>query len=219
MMVAREMHDSLAKTIEGLAMTAMALPRRCERDPQAAAALATILAADAQRAALEARALMTGLRIDGEGGLVQKLRARAEALSSRSGVTISVDCCDETAVANLSDDVQHELVRIFGEAVLNAVNHGGASRVRVVLTPRPFGLRQLVMSISDDGCGIDGPVDLEALRAAGHFGLVGMAERATSFGGALTYGTADEGGLMIDVNVPRAQARPAGTELDQLEVA
>jgi signal transduction histidine kinase len=219
LMVARELHDSLAKTVEGLAMTAMALPRRCERDPKAAALLATALAADAKRAALEARALMTGLRIDDGDCLVTKLRARAEALTARSGVEITVDCPDEAAVANLSDDVQHELVRIVGEAVINAVNHGKASHVWITLNARPFGLRQLVMNISDDGCGIAGPVDLEALRAGGHFGLVGMAERAASFGGALTYGTSNAGGMMIDVSVPRAKPKAAGHETDRLEVA
>ena len=60
--VARELHDSLAKTVEGLAMTASVLPARCRRDPAAAAELAQLLAADARQAALEARMLMSDLR-------------------------------------------------------------------------------------------------------------------------------------------------------------
>ncbi len=46
--VARELHDSLAKTVEGLAMSASVLPSRCVRNPDAAAVLARQLAADAQ---------------------------------------------------------------------------------------------------------------------------------------------------------------------------
>jgi signal transduction histidine kinase len=89
--VARELHDSLAKTVEGLAMTASVLPKRCERDPAAAAELARQLVTDARQAALEARALMSDLRpTEAEMPLLDAVRGRAESMAVRSGVDIRV---------------------------------------------------------------------------------------------------------------------------------
>jgi len=80
--------------------------------------------------------------------------------------------------------------------------------------------------VRDDGCGMD-PELVEDGRA-GHFGLVGMRERATAFGGTLKLWSRDAGGTEVELFVPgrvaflRPQrgwsvgrsARPAG-ELDE----
>jgi signal transduction histidine kinase len=214
---ARELHDSLAKTVEGLAMGATALSRRWARDPQAVAELATALAADARQAALEARALLSGLRSNGDGGLIAQLRGRAAALGARSGIEITVTCLDEAAAADLNTDVQDALVRICGEAVLNAISHGAASHVWVTLAHRSAD-GGWAMTVTDDGCGMPGPVDLPALRRSGHYGLVGMAERAAGFGGKIRYGTAQQGGIMIDVRLPGAAALPVSVGREDMEV-
>ena len=216
--MAREMHDSLAKTVEGLAMTALALKSRCERNPGAAAPLAIELAADAQRAALEARALMTGLRVDEAGSLIMQLRARAEALSARSPARIVIDCLNEHAIPELPEETQHQLVRIMAEAAINAVNHGGARTVTVYLDPKRSRHCRLRMTVEDDGCGLEGPVDLDALRDRGHFGLAGMVERAESFGGELGFDTAAAGGLSVSVRVPPEKLTRRERILDRLEV-
>jgi signal transduction histidine kinase len=58
------MHDSLAKTLHGISLTAVALSKRVERDPRAAAVDARVLSRAAERAAEEARELITDLRAD-----------------------------------------------------------------------------------------------------------------------------------------------------------
>ncbi|MBO0767416.1 MAG: hypothetical protein J2O48_01900 [Solirubrobacterales bacterium] len=199
MQVARELHDSLAKTVEGLAMTAAALPRRCERNPQAAAKLATSLAADARRGALEARALMSGLRTEQGGHLVDSLTARGQALGERAGTTVTVSCADASVTEGISDTTAHELLRIFAEAVINSINHGQAQAVDAVLEKAEAGV---LMRIRDDGKGPDGDLDLKALEAAGHYGLVGMRERARSVGGELRLEAPSVGGLVVEVTVP-----------------
>jgi signal transduction histidine kinase len=196
--VARELHDSLAKTVEGLAMTASVLPGRCERDPAGAASLARELVGDAQQAALEARALMTDLRPGEDLSLAEAVRRRADSLAVRLGIDIRVSCnvSDETPSAD-----KHELTRILGEAVINAARHGGAKRVAVTLEASGPAVR---MSVTDDGCGLSGPVDLESLKADGHFGLAGMQERAANMGGTLSVGAAGDGGTSVVVRVPAA---------------
>jgi signal transduction histidine kinase len=196
--VARELHDSLAKTVEGLAMTASVLPKRCERDPAAAASLARQLVGDARQAALEARALMTDLRPTEDFSLADAVRRRADSLAERLGIDVQVSC---NVTGEAPSTAKHELLRILGEAVINAARHGGAKRVEVTLEASGSAVQ---MSVTDDGCGLPGPVDLESLKADGHFGLAGMQERAASIGGTLSIGTARDGGTSVVLRVPAA---------------
>ena len=53
--LARDMHDSLAKTVHGIGFSALALSRRISADPEGAVDDALKLAADARTAAQEAR--------------------------------------------------------------------------------------------------------------------------------------------------------------------
>jgi signal transduction histidine kinase len=197
--VARELHDSLAKTVEGLAMTASVLPARCERDPRAAAELARSLAEDARRAAVEARALMSDLRPGAsELPLAQAIRERAEGFAQRARIQVEVRC-DTDGISELSRPGAHELVRILGEALANAVRHGGATRAAVYL-----GLEgdDVVLRVADDGGGLPDVVDFEHLKAAGHYGLAGMDERARSIGGTLELGPGAGGGTVVTARVP-----------------
>ena len=203
--MARELHDSLAKTVEGLAMTASVLPARCERDPSAAAKLARTLAEDARRAAVEARALMSDLRpAASELPLAQAVRERAEGFAERAGIEVEVNCTTD-GIAKLSTAGGHEVLRILGEALANAVRHGGATRVSVSLGLEPDGI---VLRVADDGRGLPDAVDFERLKAAGHYGLAGMDERARSIGGTLELAPSAEGGTVVTARVPIDGAAP-----------
>jgi signal transduction histidine kinase len=205
--VARELHDSLAKTVEGLAMTASVLPSRCERDPGAAAELARSLAADAQRAAIEARALMSDLRpADVELPLAQAVRERAEGFAERAGITVEVQS-DSDGTRELATDGTHEVLRILGEALANAVRHGAATHVAVSLGREGD---RLVLRVADDGTGLPDEVDFGHLKAAGHYGLAGMDERARSIGGTLELGSGAGGGAVVIARIPIAGGTASG---------
>jgi signal transduction histidine kinase len=205
--VARELHDSLAKTVEGLAMSASVLPARCERDPSAAAELARSLAEDARHAAVEARALMSDLRPGAlELPLGQAVRQRAEGFAERAGIEVEVRC-DTDGLPESSTIGSHELVRILGEALANAVRHGGATHVAVWL-----GLEgdALVLRVADDGDGLPDGIDFDRLKAAGHYGLAGMDERARSIGGTLELEPGPAGrGTVVTARVPAGGGAPS----------
>lgn len=206
--VARELHDSLAKTVEGLAMSASALPGRCEKNPPAAAALARTLADDARQAALEARMLMSGLRPGSEPelSLEAALRQRAGAFAERAGVSVEVIGDSSPVSEPLAPDTMHELLRIVGEAMTNAATHGAAARISLSVHEGPQGL---AVQVSDDGDGLAQPVDLERLKAAGHFGLAGMQERARNLGGELHVAPGVDHGTTVTVRLPcPGAARP-----------
>ncbi|MGN6871629.1 MAG: sensor histidine kinase [Solirubrobacteraceae bacterium] len=198
--VARELHDSLAKTVEGLAMTASVLPARCEKNPARAAETARTLAEDARQAAIEARALMSDLRPDAEElPLAEAIQARTQGFADRFGVSVSCECAASTSEP--SRETKHELLRILGEALANAARHGQAANVAVSFVQE--GEAQ-VLRVSDDGIGLSGPVDYEALKAGGHYGMAGMYERARAISASLDVEGAPGAGTAVTVRVPLA---------------
>ncbi len=209
--MARELHDSLAKSVEGLAMSASVLPGRCEKNPARAAELARGLAADARQAAIEARALMSDLRPDGEDELplADAIRARAKGFAERFGVSVRFECDD--GIVEPAHEAKHEILRILGEALANAARHGQAANVAVSLA---LDGDTLVLRVRDDGVGLPGPVDYEALKAGGHYGLAGMHERARAIRGSLRIEGQPDAGTVVTVRVPVADASLDADERD-----
>lgn len=198
--LAREMHDTLAKTLHGIALSATALPELLRSTPDLAISTASNLAGTAERAAQEARALITDLRQDDlERPLGEALQEVASTWAGRTGVRIDtrLEPCE-----GLSPSARYELFCIAREALRNALEHGGAERVELTLTDGP----QVVLMIRDDGHGFAAPADLNDLADDGHFGVIGMLERAESVGGRLDLASARGTGTCVEVAVPRVAA-------------
>jgi signal transduction histidine kinase len=89
-------------------------------------------------------------------------------------------------------------LRIGQEAINNAVKHARANRIDVALN---FDTRNVRLSVRDDGRGFDPSQQI----ADGHFGLLGMRERAEQIGGVMSVHSAVEGGTQIAVDVPLSE--------------
>jgi signal transduction histidine kinase len=76
--------------------------------------------------------------------------------------------------------VRDEVYRIGYEAIRNACVHSGASRLTVEISY----VDSLTLRVKDNGKGID--PDVAANGKRGHFGLIGMYERASRIRGKLT---------------------------------
>jgi len=197
--LARDMHDSLAKTVHGIGFAALALSRQIARDPDRAVLDARRLAEDAKVAAEEARDLIAGLRTRDDSDLppAAAVRAEAQRWSGESGVTVEV-AAEE--IAWLAGDAARELAWIAREALRNVGRHAaGASKVVVRL--RPLGERA-VLTVADDGPGFEVPDDLAELQAGRHYGLVGMRERARLVGGDLSVESEPGDGTIVSAWVP-----------------
>jgi signal transduction histidine kinase len=205
--VAREMHDSLAKTLHGVSLSATALARRVHRDPDAAAADAELLAGAAERAAAEARELITDLRADQlEAPLGNAVRDYVTGWSGATGIPVRVHVNN---VELRSPSARYELFGILREALDNVNCHARAGSVEVTLQQRGD---ELAMRIADDGVGVPAGGDLLELEPPGHFGLVGMAERAERAGGRMELGPTPGGGTTVLVNLPADAFVRAGAE-------
>jgi signal transduction histidine kinase len=120
------------------------------------------------------------------------LEAVADDVSRRCGVDVQV----ATDAAELTMRQREDLVRIAREAIVNAVRHGGATRVSVSLRRSSTGL---VLSIADDGCGVDRAI---LLTGRAGFGIGAMRQRAAALGGRLSVRAREQGGTEVEVVVP-----------------
>ncbi len=77
-------------------------------------------------------------------------------------------------------EVEYQLLRIAQEATSNALRHAHARTLEIRLHVDE---EQLGLTFADDGIGFTKDV---ARAEAGHFGLLGMRERADEIGAGLT---------------------------------
>ncbi|MFI7300934.1 sensor histidine kinase [Streptomyces sp. NPDC050121] len=218
--LAREMHDSVAKTLHGVALAADALAHSAGSpgmDPTRVRQHAELVARAARRAAAESRELLTDLRRESDpaqvADLLPELAAAAHDFTERTGLPIAYHRpTGDGVMLPVPPAVARQLLTIAAEALENAHRHAAPTRVDVRVDVRAAvtgGL--LTLTIRDDGCGFPPDTTLEQLRRTGHFGLVGMVERAASVGARIHIGHGpgpDSLGTEVRVELPLAALAP-----------
>jgi signal transduction histidine kinase len=105
--------------------------------------------------------------------------------------TFSARCGDDP----IDHDLSTALFRICQEALTNVVRHAQATRIAVSLDQDPT---RITLKVRDDGKGIEETEILDP-RA---FGLIGMRERATLWGGEVRFSGAPGKGTVVAVSIP-----------------
>lgn len=197
--IARQIHDSMAKSLQGIVMTSAALPSLLQRDPAVAEKHARDLQMMTTQAVHDLREIMTSLR---ERSSDQSLSsAIAEVvLVWQSSTGRQVDLKVPRDLDTEDEAVRYELVRCVTEALDNVHRHAGPCRVVVTLLSRVND--RLELTIRDDGAGMD-PAALDDAARAGHHGVSGMRERMSRIGGVATVDSAPGRGTSITLSVHR----------------
>lgn len=202
--LAREMHDSLAKTLRGIAMSAQALPTWVRKSPARAEDEAQRISSAAEIASREARDLIADLRDDRiQDSLANAVRSTAINWSEKSGVTVNLDLDDEATLPLLA---RHEILAIAKEALVNIDRHANATTVTITLHTAD----DLRLTVQDDGIGFAVSSAesnwLGDLARADHYGIVGMHERAKRVGGELSVQSEPGQGTTLAVSFPIGSA-------------
>jgi signal transduction histidine kinase len=208
--IARDLHDTLLQSLQGLLLRFQVVYELLPERPAEAKQDMQIAIDRTVRAIEEGRGAVQGLRTGGVEGddLAIALKTLAEQLTSqRSGDDLVVRVDLQGTSRPLRAIVRDEVYQVGGEALRNCLRHGHASEVEVELR---YDERQLRLRIRDNGRGID-PRFLSDEGEAGHFGLLGMRERAELIGGELTIWTAAASGTEIELTVPAARAYAAAS--------
>ncbi|WP_425329280.1 sensor histidine kinase [Streptomyces griseofuscus] len=196
--LAREMHDSVAKTLYGVALAADGLAATAAAsapDPARIREQAELVSRSARRAATESRELLMDLRREQPERTTPYRQSKpfwselADCVRNFAGrTTLHVTCACPDPPATLPPlpaAPARALLAVATEALENAHRHADATRVDVRLrVDGPL----LLLTIYDDGRGLPPGTTLEQLRARGHFGLLGMVERAAQAGARIRIG-------------------------------
>lgn len=124
-------------------------------------------------------------------GLQSALEWHVRDFTRRFG--LAVDLQVDALLDGLPDQYRTCIYRVVQEAMTNCARHSGAGRVEIALRQQGG---QLVISIADDGVGMD-----PATRPRG-LGLKGIEERVRELEGTVTIGRAAAGGLRLVITLP-----------------
>lgn len=207
--LAQELHDTLEQTLTGVALQLDTTSKLFQGRPETAShhlALARDFVAQGQKDVhrsvwnLRSRALE-------EFDLPSALLASSKQLTN--GADIRFEVTARGRVRPLPETVEDNLLRIAQEAMTNIIKHSQATTAEIELD---YGPKNIVLRVKDNGCGFDqrqcaGPNH-------GHFGLLGITERAKRLGAELTIQSEPGTGtlLVLQVALDRAsQPEESGT--------
>jgi signal transduction histidine kinase/ligand-binding sensor domain-containing protein len=198
--IARELHDTLLQSIQGLMLRFQAVAK--EMPDQAPARLRLEKALDrADEVMPEGRGRLTGLRtFYDECDLSQAFSNVAQEFVGESQTAFRAVV--EGTVRCLHPLVRDEAYQIGREALINAFLHAHARNIEVETCYSP---KELRIRIQDDGCGIDVAV-LASEDKSSHWGLRGMTERGNKIRGHLNISSRVGVGTEVELRVPGAVA-------------
>jgi len=192
--MARELHDTLAQGLAGLILQLEAADTHLSRGQVERAQKITIQAMARARATLaDARHAIDDLR-DTAPNLDIESAVRAEVERFMSATSIPCDL-DLEITSSVPDPVVEQVLKIISEGLTNITRHARAEHVRLQLEAHN-GL--LNMEIEDDGVGFDASGQTDS----GHYGLVGMRERARLAGGTLEICSQPGKGTILQLRLP-----------------
>jgi signal transduction histidine kinase/ligand-binding sensor domain-containing protein len=195
--IARDIHDTLLQGVQGLLLRLQAmLAGMAPTDKRTDALKAAI--DQARQMVIEGRGKIISLRGDGPKytELMQSLLAVGENLASLYPTAFHITT--EGKPRALLPSAFDEILDIVREGIRNAFIHAQASHVDVHITYEARALRILV---SDDGGGID-EVALKTAAELGHWGVVGMRERAERLSAQLALRRRQPRGTELLLSVP-----------------
>jgi signal transduction histidine kinase len=192
--VAREIHDTLAQSFSAIAFQLESVVRAPESDYKDNKNLDTALTM-ARQSRKEAHVTIAALRnLSSNLPLVAVIeKAALQQLSLKS---IRFSASTEGPVPPLPTGVETQLFRVAQEAISNAAQHSNASEIRLHFVIENS---TLAMTIKDNGDGFrpeDSPSSLD-----GHYGIIGMRERARAMDAELTI-SSDRSGSTVLVLMP-----------------
>jgi signal transduction histidine kinase len=191
--IARELHDTLLQAIQALTLR---FQLAADDLPTGLSGRASLVAAIdmADQVIAEGRDRVRELRTQQEGNFEQAICD----LIARTGFDPAIDVAITTSgsARRLNFLALEEVTSIAGEALYNIRKHAAATRITVEIR---FG-SSFELRLTDDGVGIDASVAANGKK--GHFGLIGMSERARKLRGNLTVRARSEGGTEVVLTVP-----------------
>jgi ligand-binding sensor domain-containing protein/signal transduction histidine kinase len=202
--IAQELHDTLLQSFQGLMFRFQTVEEMLPNRPaDAREALGAALNL-ADQALMESRDAIKDIRSSPSAN--RDLAKALNALMAEVGEEVNASNRDAPEFSvivvgrpqSVGPVLRAEILRIAREAIRNSFRHAHAGRIETEIAYEEplFRLR-----FRDDGRGID-PGVLERGKRAGHWGLVGMEERAKRVGGQLDVWSKVGAGTEVELRIP-----------------
>jgi signal transduction histidine kinase/ligand-binding sensor domain-containing protein len=195
--LAREIHDTLAQAFVGISSQLDALETCLPENLRPAHIYLDLARRMAQHSLTEARRSVMDLRSAALTNRDLAAALQSSASNWTAGAPVNLEVHVTGGFENLPEDMEHNLLRIAQEAVANASKHAQASRIEVKLERTE---KVVNLKVIDNGRGFQTEDAFAAM--GGHFGLIGIRERAERIGGEFRLQSRPETGTEVDISVP-----------------
>jgi len=193
--IVRELHDTVTQGIAGLIMQLEAADARlAAHDPARAREIVQQAMVRARSAFTAARYAIEGLREEATGhtDVLSAVRDEIARFSAETGIVCESDL---DGLAHLPPALHDPILRVIGEGLVNITRHARAHHAWIHVARDA---RTVDVEVRDDGVG----VNPAAGDARGHYGLLGLRERARLAGGSLDVRNGPDGGVALRLSLP-----------------
>jgi signal transduction histidine kinase len=193
--IARELHDVIAHSLSVIVVQAAAERRVLPAGQQSTAEVLEAIEQTGRQAMTELRRLLGLLRkSDGQPTLAPQpgLGSLGDLVAEVREAGVDVEVRTDGDLAAIPMGLDLSAYRIVQECLTNVLKHAQAHRVDVLLRCRG---RRIEIDVTDDG-------NAPKVPTQGGFGLAGMRERVTVYGGTLQAGHLDGGGYRVHALLP-----------------
>ncbi len=199
--IGQDLHDGLGQMLTGIGLLSQDLARQLDEEGHERAEDIAEITDHIKEADQYARDLSHGLiPVDVKGGQPSALTEALRRLSQNAERLFNVDCSFrevETVLVH-NNTVATHLYRIAQEAVSNAVRHGEADDIKIILAS---GEKQIRLQVRDDGVGFD-----EEETDGSGMGVHIMNYRARIIGATLEISSELGDGTVVTCTLPRTAA-------------
>jgi signal transduction histidine kinase len=197
--LARELHDDTAQALIALNQQLEMAQKLLSKDPDRAAERLAEVRAMLAEALESVRRFSRDLRpiYLEDLGFIPALDMLTREADQQED--LSVRLAVSGSARRLPPDLELAAYRIVQESLNNVIQHADANAAWVEVR---FEAEHFILSVRDNGQGFEAPDQPDVLARRGHFGLMGIQERALLYGGQLTIRSAPGEGTEVIVRLP-----------------
>jgi two-component system, NarL family, sensor histidine kinase YdfH len=190
--MARELHDTLSQGLAGLILQLEAADAHLANNHREKAQVIIANAMVQARATLaDARHAIDDLRRPSPDDLDSALRLEVSRFTNATGIPVELR---SAPTPPLPDPVKETAVRSVAEALTNIARHARAQHVQINIQTKE---NQLSVTVQDDGVGFD-----PSALPSGHYGILGIQERARLVHGFVEIKSEVGKGTTIMIDIP-----------------
>jgi two-component system sensor histidine kinase UhpB len=193
--IARELHDELGQQVTAIKSAGLVIARKAAGHDALIEESARLVMTCADQIYDGVHRLISQLRplaLDHFGlrDALQDLLGDWRVRYPRTGLTLTLN----GGLEGLGDELSTAVYRIIQESVSNALRHAQASRIDVSVQTSA---KSLQLEVIDNGAG-----HVDQFYTPGHFGVLGMRERAQALGGNFNLEQIEPSGVRVRVVLP-----------------